>query len=282
VKDNAQGAGQLWRAEPPWDKPRLAQLTHDTDIHNWICEPSVNPASPSTRVIVYHGKPRATGNVDAWLEEDNPSQLKPFTDRMIVARWGYNTNLITFAYRARTGQTEPQQVTLVDTDTGKSRVITGDAGNKIDPWLWKAPEFGGELLLAVNVDSRALALYRDVKRDGTPWQRIATFRLPADAPHQTLKSVEPVNGGRGAFGRSYFTVQAGDDKDKDTSIWLFGFWPDGNHLIRRLDDGTQTGKPARRLDPESYISDRELFVYYTLVGDGPSRLHRCRTGISKE
>jgi hypothetical protein len=283
VKDNAQGAGQLWRAEPPWDKPRVTQLTHDTGIHNWICEPSVNSASPSTRVIVYHGKPRATGNVDAWLDEDKPGQLMPFTDLMIVARWATNANLITFAYRARAGQTEPSQVTLVDTDTGKSRVITGDAGNKIDPWLWNAPEFGDELLLAVNVDSREFAVYRDVKRDGrSPWQRIATFRLPADASHQTLKSVEPVNGGRGAFGRSYFTVQAGDDKDKDTSIWLFGFSSDGNHLIRRLDDGAVTGKSARRLDPESLVGDRELFVYYTLVGNGPSELHRCGTAISKD
>jgi hypothetical protein len=89
------------------------------------------------------------------------------------------------------------------------------------------------------------------------FDRLATFRLPSNAPHQTLKSVEPVNGGRGAFGRSYFTVQAGDDKDEDTSIWLFGFSPDGQHVIRRLDDGAQTGKPARRLDPESYIGDRE-------------------------
>jgi acetyl esterase/lipase len=282
VKDNTQGAGQLWRAEPPWDKPRLTQLTRDTDIHNWICEPSVNPALPSTRVIVYHGKPRAPGNVDVWLDEDNPGQLHPFTDRMIVARWAYNTSFITFAYRARPGQTEPSQVTLVDTDTGKSRVITGDAGNKVDLWLWQAPEFGGEVLLAANVDSRALAIYRDTKRDGSPWQRIAELKLPADAPHQTLKSVEPVNGGRGAFGRSYFTVQAGDDKDKDTSIWLFGFSPDGQHLIRRLDDGAQTGKAARRLDPESYIGDRELFVCYNLVGNGPSQLHRCRTGIRKE
>jgi acetyl esterase/lipase len=282
VKNNAQGAGQLWRAEPPWDNPRLTPLTHDTDIHNWICEPSVNPALPSTRVIVYHGKPRAPSNVDAWLDEDKPGQLHPFTERMIVARWAYNTNLVTFAYRARPGQTEPSQVLLVDTDTGRSRVITADEGNKIDPWLWQAPEFGGEVLLCANTNSHALGIYRDAKRDGSPWHRIATLRLPADAPHQTLKSIEPVNGGRGAWGRSYFTVQAGDDKDKDTSIWLFGFSADGQHLIRRLDNGAQTGKPARRLDPESYLGDRELFVYYTLVGDGPSQFHRCRTGISKE
>jgi acetyl esterase/lipase len=279
VKDNAQGVGQLWRAQPPWDKPRLTQLTHDTDIHNWICEPSVNTALSSTRVIIYRGKPQAKGNVDAWIDEDHPDKPKPFTERMIVARWAYNTSLITFAYRARPGQTEPSQVVLVDTDSGQSRVITGDDGNKIDPWLWQAPEFNGEVLLCANTDGRELRLYRDVKRDGSPWQCIATLHLPAEAPHKTLKSVEPINGGRGAFGRSYFTVQAGDDKDPESSIWLFGFDPKGDHLIRRLDDGAVTGKAARRLDPETYIGDRELFVYYNLVGEGPSQMHRCRTGV---
>ena len=48
---------------------------------------------------------------------------------------------------------------------------------------------------------------------------------PADAPHPQLKSCEPDNGGRGAFGRSRFTAQGGDDKDADSSIWLLGFAP---------------------------------------------------------
>jgi acetyl esterase/lipase len=282
IKDNAQGAGQLWRAQAPWDKPQLAPLTRDAEIHNWIGGARVNPAMASTRVFVYRGKPQGMENVDAWLDEDAPNQPMPFTERMIVARWAYNTNLITFAYKPRAGQTAPSQVTLFDTDTGQSRIITADAGNKIDPWLWHAPEFGDELLLGVNVDNRALAIYRDVKRDGSPWQRIATLTLPTDAPHQTLKSIKPINGGRGAFGTSYFTVQAGNDQDNDTSIWLFGFSSSGEHLIRRLDDGAITGKPARRLDPESFIGEREVFVYYTLVGDGLAQLRRCRTGISIE
>ncbi len=29
-------------------------------------------------------------------------------------------------------------------------------------------------------------------------------------------------------------------------------------------------------DPESLVGEREMVVYYTLVGDGPSQLHRCR------
>ncbi len=61
-------------------------------------------------------------------------------------------------------------------------------------------------------------------------------------------------------------------KAPDTSIWLLGFDKNGHHTVRRLDDGVITGKPARRLDPESLVGDRELFVYYTLVGDGSSQL----------
>jgi acetyl esterase/lipase len=38
------------------------------------------------------------------------------------------------------------------------------------------------------------------------------------------------------------------------------------------------------LDPEflqdgALVGESELFVYYTLVGDGPTQLHRCRTGV---
>jgi hypothetical protein len=137
-------------------------------FHNWICEPSVNPALGSTRVIIYRGKPRAQGNVDAWIDEDQPDLPKPFTDRMIVARWGFDTSFITFAYRARRHLGQTEQVTPVDTDNGTSRVITADEGHKIDPWLWHAPEFDGERMLAANVDGRLLAIYRDNKRDGSP------------------------------------------------------------------------------------------------------------------
>ncbi len=95
-----------------------------------------------------------------------------------------------------------------------------------------------------------------------------------------LKSCEPVNGGCGTFGRSWFTAHGGDDKDQDTSIWLLGFDKNGHHIVRRLDDGAITGKAARRRDSESYVADRELFIYNTLVGQGPAQLHRCRANIA--
>lgn len=279
LKDDERGAGQLWRAQPPWDQPKRMQLTKDPKLHHWICMATVDKEAADTRVIAYRGKPTAAGNHDVWLDATRPDKMTKFTDRMNLARWAYNSTFITWAPKVGPTLKETAQVTLVDTAEGSSRVITDDAGHKIDPWLWQAPEYDGEWLLAVNIDGKELGIYRDLKKDGKPWQRIASIALPSGSPQ--LKSVEPVNGGRGAFGRSYFTAQAGDDKDADTSIWLLGFDPKGQHLVRRLDDGMLTAKKARRLDPESYIGDRELFVYYTLVGDGPTQLHRCRTGISK-
>lgn len=282
LKDNEQGAGQLWRAEAPWDSLRLTQLTTDQETHNWVAGAAVNSAAPSTRVIICRGRPEASGNVSAWADEDRPNEPTPFADPAVVARWAYNSELITFAHRALPDQAQPSQVQLVDALASTTRTITADSGNKIDPWLWQAPEFGGEWLLAVNIDGRAPGIYRDTRHDGSAWERIATITLPADAPHPALKSVEPVNGGCGAFGRSYFTVQAGADTDADTSIWIFGFDPAGDHRVRRLDDGILTGKPARRLDPESLAGERELFVYYTLLEGGGAQLRLCRTGIFDE
>ncbi|MFZ5830839.1 MAG: alpha/beta hydrolase fold domain-containing protein [Planctomycetota bacterium] len=281
IKDNAHGTGQLWRAAPPWDCPEVTQLTRGAEIHNWICEPSVNTALPTTRVIIYRGGGPRGGNVSAWINENAPTQTHAFTNRAYLARFSIDTPFITWSPRLRAGDRSTTQVSLLDTETGKVREITADGGAKYDPWLWHAPEFDGEVLLCVNLDERAIAIYRDMNRDKTsPWSRIAEIRLPADAPHPQLKSCEPVNGGRGAFGRSWFAAQAGDDSDNDTSIWLLGFEENGAHTVRRLDDGMVVGKTARRLDPESLVGERELFVYYNhLERAGASQLRLCRTGV---
>ena len=280
IKDNAEGTGQLWRAAPPWDKPQVTQLTHDTDIHNWICAPSVSANLPTSRVIIYRGGGPKGGNVTAWLDEEAPTKPHAFTERAYLARFSIDTPHITWSPRKRAGDRTTTQVSLLDTGTGTLRVITADEGAKYDPWLWHAPEFDGELLLCVNLDERALAIYRETKRDGTsPWTRIAEIRLPSDAPHPQLKSCEPVNGGRGAFGRSWFAARGGEDQDADSSIWLLGFSADGQHLIRRLDGGATTKTTARRLDPETLVGERELFVYYTRMDGQGSELRRCRTGV---
>jgi hypothetical protein len=52
TKDDAAGRGQVWRAEPPWDAPRLSPLTRDAALHSWLASASVNAAAPSTRLVV--------------------------------------------------------------------------------------------------------------------------------------------------------------------------------------------------------------------------------------
>jgi hypothetical protein len=101
-----------------------------------------------------------------------------------------------------------------------------------------------------------------------------------------MLSVEPLVSLRGAGGGLYFTVLADPTPETyprtDTSIWVLGVGRDPQQLIvRRLDDGAVMGQAARRLDPESFVGEREAFVYYTLTGEGAAQLHRCRTGITK-
>jgi len=279
--DDSGGKGQIWRASAPWDKPKLTQLTSDEALHHWIAMPSVDPAMPSIRMIAYRGTPGGTANKNVWIDEKDPSRVHPFGERMGIARFTFSSPMISWAPRQSKSGVAPQ-VQILDTASGEERVITDGEEKKVDPWLWNAPEFGGETLLAVNLDNRALGIYRNPSKNNLPWRKIAEIKLPSDAPHRFLKSIEPVNGGKGAFGRSYFTVQAGDDKDPDTSIWLFGFDVAGKHLVQRLDDGMSSGEKLRRLDPESLIGDDRLFVYYTVIGEGAPQLRLVRTGISKK
>jgi hypothetical protein len=282
LRDDDGGKGQLWRASHPWNQPLVKQITQHADLHHWLAMPSVASTMPNTRVIVYRGKPGGASNRNSWINDNQPDKIHVFAERMGIARFAYDSTKITWAPRNPAQNSgKPAQVHLLNTEDDSQQVITDDPGEKIDPWLWRAPEFKGESLLAVNVDGKALGIYRD-RTPGEPWARIATIRLPEDAPHQRLKSVEPVNGGNGAFGKSYFTVQAGDDGDPDTSIWLFGFDLNGKHVVRRLDDGLNTGKRGRRLDPESLVGRTELFVYYSLIGQSPSQLRLVRTGVKRK
>jgi hypothetical protein len=96
-----------------------------------------------------------------------------------------------------------------------------------------------------------------------------------------LTSAEPVLGGRGYAGRSYFTVEAQTAADDDSSIWLLGLSLDGTPgLARRLDEGALTGRSGSRRDPESYAAAGELLVYYSLSG-GVGQLRVARTGVKE-
>lgn len=118
LKDDERGAGQLWRAQPPWDKPTRTQLTKDAELHHWICMATVDKDATDTRVIAYRGKPATAGSHDVWLDARRPENMTKFTERMNLARWAYNSAFITWAPKVAPTLKETAQVTLVDTEKG--------------------------------------------------------------------------------------------------------------------------------------------------------------------
>lgn len=186
-------------------------------------------------------------------------------------RWAYNTPYIT--YSNIDTATGIRQVFILNTTTNTFEQATFDADNKTDPWGFTAPEYNNEFCIAANIDNQLLRIYRKI---GTIWTAVDSLTLPNVNNTDTLMtSVEPIYGGAGINGISYFTVEAFNSNNNYRSIWLLGL---GNHLQRRLDEGAANGSLKERYDPESIIGDNELFVYYTEQAN-TSRIRRCKTGI---
>ncbi len=151
-----------------------------------------------------------------------------------------------------------------------------DAGKKTDPFGFFAPELSKTLIVAIE-DQRRVVVYEPESAD--VFIRRATIELPADA-EPFVYSVEPFS----TQGHSYFTLHAQADqvtppKPTVSSIWLLSMDPiDGERIVRRVDDG----QSAHRIDPEWFIGENEVFVYFNILpGAGAGwQVHRCRAGVS--
>jgi hypothetical protein len=178
------------------------------------------------------------------------------------------------------------EICQVDTAAQTTRILTDDGGNKPDVWGFYAPEYGGELLYLANVDYRALAIYRDL---GGPFLTgIATLTLPTNSPHQYVFSPEPVAGLRGFEGVSYFSLIATPNsrpplESSDSSIWILGLGTNAaQHIARRVDEGAGSGLAAQRIEPETLVGAREVFLYYNRqIGPNPAEWRWARTGLAR-
>jgi hypothetical protein len=203
-------------------------------------------------------------------------------------RWLHGTTRIVYPRLAGMNPTRVE-IAMFDVATGNASVLTDDGGSKDEVWGFFAPEYGGEVLYAAQLDNKEVAIYRDLKDRGGLLTKIATLKLPEKCPHQFMRSMEPLVSQRGAGGVSYFTVLAAPTPKTyartDTSIWLLGLGKDPQQrIVCRVDDGGVTGKKDYRYEPETSSGPGEIFVYYTVDKLEPGRpaihgLHRCRTGI---
>ncbi|MEO0421916.1 MAG: PQQ-binding-like beta-propeller repeat protein [Pseudomonadota bacterium] len=170
------------------------------------------------------------------------------------------------------------QVMQIDLATGDGELITSSPNNKINPFIWFAPEFN-DFAFVLMINFTDLAVYRRI--DGV-WTEYNRFVIPSDKPLLSSPEAFSLNG------RSYVTVVAADELGQgDTfpgqpvgpsEIWLAGIDPDAP-FFRRIDDPLTD---EQRSEPEPYMLPSGPVAYYTerLAGfPGTRFLRRADTGL---
>jgi hypothetical protein len=149
-----------------------------------------------------------------------------------------------------------QQVFRYLLDTKAHEQLTFDAGNKdvgrSVPWLWRAPEFGGDFVLSTVADDSQLRIYRQFAGSGG-FVLVHSAALPAGSrigsPEWFVYN-----------GKSYVFMAAFVGADEYASeIWISSIDP-ANPLLRRINDNTLH---RVRNDPEVFITDNfGPLIYY--------------------
>ena len=160
--------------------------------------------------------------------------------------------------------------------------LTDDAGSgpMTDPVAFRAPEMGNQVLIVAIENRQNVVVYQPPAAAGGFWTRRVTLPVPAASTESYVYSVEPFTVG----GRSYCSLHlqllpVTPPGDTTSSVWVYAMDPVGGvRLARRLDDGTA----AHRIDPEWFIGQNEVFIYFNLLptDGGPWQVHRARKGIA--
>ncbi|MFW5748584.1 MAG: BPSS1187 family protein [Chloroflexota bacterium] len=274
-----QGDLQIWRAAltssgVPAAEPLSSGERHQTQLV------SRNPTGPTTRIAAIQGTwQRGTA---VWFDESNPAAIYPISpveNGIASLRWVDNSYMLTYSQRVGPDR---GQVVLLDTSTNAEQTITGDRGDKTDPYGWFAPDYDDDLLVLAILDDAAVAIYRDT--GGSTWERIATLEPPAESRFDFVSSAEPfvVNG------RSYISLVVKNAEDSrelfsDSEVWLFDLNPDPT---ARYTERCDSGEPGvARTDPETYIGEDNVYVYYNVIsgpGATPYEMRRCRSALTSD
>lgn len=161
------------------------------------------------------------------------------------------------------------QAALYWLDTKSFEVLTSDASNKDEVWMWQAPEFGGEYVFVAIVDGCCIKVYRQI---GGVWTVINSLDAPVFANKPLVFSPEPwvYNG------HSYVAMQVGTSKSSKSNIWVASIDP-AMPMIRQVSD---SAIDTVRYEPEWFNTTGGPVVFfsqYTL--SGKSSFRRAATGI---
>lgn len=170
-----------------------------------------------------------------------------------------------------------EQAFVRDVDTGVVTQLTFDATSKREVWMWRAPEFGDELVLSMLVNDVELHVYRLLPDAGgsQSWQAIHRVSLPTG---WSMWSPEPFT----YNGKSYLVmaVQLPGNNFK-SEIWVTNIDASAK-MFRRITDNTTL---RARTDPEVFITTKGPMIYYNRLANKGTRKPRgcikvhCSEGV---
>lgn len=152
------------------------------------------------------------------------------------------------------------QVYWYDDDTGKETQITFDATAKMYAFVWRAPEFGNDLVLLTLANRTTLQVYHQVT-DGAgnkSWVLVNTIAPPPGLPY--IWSPEPfVYNGKSWVIMQATSTSALDDYTVPTQLAITGIDP-AVPSMRLLTNDNATQR--LRMDPEYFVTTQGPFIYY--------------------
>jgi hypothetical protein len=138
---------------------------------------------------------------------------------------------------------------------GQVTQLTFDDGDKDALWMWPAPDFGNELLLLALVGKGEIRIYRNLLDPGSSTPKWTVIYSVQPACGNGFQSPEPFV----YANRSYFFMAQSVGRNKYTSEILISNIDSAAPMVRRVTDNTVL---RGRTDPEVFIADMGVFVYY--------------------
>lgn len=249
---NINGFAQVWRAVLTGDSIINTPLTAG-NIGRFSIQPSKFSQSPHTKLFYSKGSSFNSGAITV-MEENNPA-LETEIDKLDTGvRWINGTSKM--AYIKQTGPASGQ-IAIYDAANHTEIVITDDSDSKSYAYGWFAPEYQDYLVFCIT-DNNKISIY---KNNGAAfWDKIITLDPPAEAgPYHYFGSPEPFVVGNKSYISLVLKVTPATSSYVNAQVWVLGIEADAVNRFQQRCDG---GGEARRTDPEFYIAENKVFIYY--------------------
>ncbi|HEY3520532.1 MAG TPA: hypothetical protein VGK80_05760, partial [Rhodanobacteraceae bacterium] len=167
------------------------------------------------------------------------------------------------------------QVFIYWLDTGEADQITFDGGQKGlqgRPFIWHAPEYGGDLAMETVVDDSEVRVYHlPAGGSNTDWELVDSISTP-DAG--VISSPEPFE----YDGKSYIFFNANVPPLSYPSAIFLANIDAANPSLEQL---TPDEPERARTDPEVFITNEGPYIYYNRGTDGAvqTTCNLCNEGI---